>query len=69
MMPESQWRRLPANIILEAIVFCGMVSCATAAPVDVCLVNEAALNLHNEPLLEGDDPIEVNLELKKVIRP
>jgi len=32
------------KIILEIIVFCGMVSCATAAPVDVCLLNEAALS-------------------------
>jgi hypothetical protein len=31
-------------------------------------VNEAALDLHQEPLLEGDDPIEVNLRLRGAIR-
>jgi uncharacterized tellurite resistance protein B-like protein len=32
-------------------------------------VNEAALNLHGEPLLEGDDPLEVNPQLRSVIQP
>ena len=32
-------------------------------------VNEAALNLHGEPLLEGDDPVEVNPQLRSVIQP
>jgi hypothetical protein len=31
-------------------------------------MNEAALNLHGEPLLEGDDPMEVNPQLKSVIQ-
>jgi uncharacterized tellurite resistance protein B-like protein len=32
-------------------------------------VNEAALTLHGEPLLEGDDPVEVNQQLRSVIQP
>ena len=31
-------------------------------------INEAALNLHGEPLLEGDDPIAVNSDLRSVIK-
>jgi len=32
-------------------------------------VNEAALDLHGEPLLEGDDPVEVNPTLRSVVQP
>ena len=32
-------------------------------------INEAALNLHGEPLLEGDDPIEINQQLRSVVQP
>lgn len=32
-------------------------------------VNEAALDLHGEPLLEGDDPVEVNPALRSVVQP
>lgn len=31
-------------------------------------VNEAALDLHGEPLVEGDDPIEVNRELRSIVQ-
>jgi len=32
-------------------------------------INEASLNLHGEPLLEGDDPIEVNVQLRRLVQP
>lgn len=32
-------------------------------------LNEAALNTHGEPLVEGDDPMEVNTQLRSVLQP
>jgi uncharacterized tellurite resistance protein B-like protein len=32
-------------------------------------INEASLDLHGEPLLEGEDPVEVNIQLRSLIQP
>src|SRR4051812_8647642 len=31
-------------------------------------INESSLNLHGEPLLEGEDPMEVNAHVRRVIQ-
>lgn len=59
LLARDQWSRAELEAIASArrLMPEGAIDC----------LNEAALNIHGEPLLEGDDPIEINLQLRSVI--